>query len=164
VSIGAIATLYDATAYLAGCNDPTLSTLSGDYLDAYNKLKCQASTNLDDTCQLKSNIDNLPLLGHHFFINVNGAGVPFFNIYNNRGSLSAQKTGDVPAPAGSPDGGSGFGAVDWLFLPSDGSSRSSVLTEGYRINTAGGNPDPSGCASGEKVLSFKYAAEYWFFA
>ena len=163
-SIGAIATLFDATGYLQDCGNPKTSKLSTRYLKAYNRQHCQASQNLDDdSCQEEINILDLPLLGHHYFGSVNGAGVPFFDIYSGD-FLSAQKTGDIPAPPDAFDGGAnGHGAIDWLFLPSDGSSRTSGLSEVYRINTAGGNADPAGCSSGDAVISYKYSAEYWFY-
>lgn len=82
---------------------------------AYNHLACQASPNLDvNACQLKANYKYFDHLGHHWFGDVDGVGVPFFSI-PGRGFLSAQKVGDIPAPAGAYNGGSnGYGAVDWL--------------------------------------------------
>lgn len=163
-SIGAIATLFDATEFLQQCGNPKSSKLSARYLKAYLKQDCQASQNLDDSsCQDAANLLHLPTLGNHYFGSVNGAGVPFFNI-DNGDFLSAQKVGVSPAPATAFNGGkNAFGPVDWLFLPSDGSDRTVGLSEVYRINTAGGNADPQGCASGDAVLSYKYAAEYWFY-
>lgn len=163
-SIGAIATFFDATEFLQECGDPKSSKLSARYLKGYLKQSCQASQDLDDSsCEDAVNFLHLPTLGNHYFGPVNGAGVPFFNI-DSGDFLSAQKTGASPAPATAFDGGKhGFGAIDWLFLPSDGSDRTVGLSEVYRINTAGGNADPQGCASGDAVLSYKYVAEYWFY-
>lgn len=164
-NIGAIATLFDVTSYLQDCANPKSSKLPARYLKKYLQQPCQASQNVDDqSCQEGANFLGLPGLGHHYFGSVNGAGVPFFDITYEGTFLSGQKTGDVPAPAGAFDGGkNGHGAVDWLFLPSDGSDRTVGLSEVYRINTAGGNADPAGCSSGDAVLSYKYAAEYWFY-
>jgi hypothetical protein len=161
-SIGAIATLFDVTATLQKNSDLT-SALSTKYLQNYEKVACTASTNLDDnSCEESINTLNLPLLGKHFFASINGAGVPSFDIYNGD-FLSAQKIGDVPAPAGAYAGQNGVGAVDWLFLPQDGSGQSVGLTEVYRINTAGGSPSPTQCSTGVSQFSVKYAAEYWLY-
>ncbi|KAK5168154.1 uncharacterized protein LTR77_006722 [Saxophila tyrrhenica] len=164
-SIGAIATLFDVTDYLRDCGNPKTSKLSRQYLKAYNREACQASQDLsDDSCQEAVNFMDFDVLGKHYFGKPNGAGVPFFDIYD-QAFLSAQKIGDVTAPESAYDGGkNGFGAVDWLFLPEDGSNRSQGLSEVYRIHTAGGAPDPQGCSSGDAVLSYKYAAEYWFYS
>ena len=163
-AIGAIATLFDITEFLQVTKD-TSSTLSNKYLKMYQKQSCQANpTDLsDNSCEESINALHFSELGKHYFASINGAGVPSFDIYG-QAFLSAQKVGDISAPDNAYGGGrQGFGAVDWLFLPSDGSSRSSGLSEVYRINTAGGNPDPNGCQSGESVLTYKYAAEYWFY-
>ena len=162
-SIGAIATLFDVTATLEKNSDLT-SNLSTKYLQNYENAACTIdSTNLaDDSCQQSINRLNLPLLGKHFFASINGAGVPSFDIYSGD-FLSAQKVGDVKAPAGAYAGQNGVGAVDWLFLPQDGSGRSVGLTEGYRINTAGGSPESTQCSTGVSQFSVKYAAEYWFY-
>jgi hypothetical protein len=163
-SIGAIATLFDVQPWLQQCGNLQTSDLSRAYLKAYNQQSCQASTDLDNNdCQTEINFLNFPVIGHHWFNSINGAGVPFFEIIPT-GQISGQKVGDVPAPSGAFNGGkNGHGAVDWLFLTSDSSGLTSGLSEVYRIHTAGGNPAPDGCASGEKVLSYKYAAEYWFY-
>ena len=163
-SIGAIASIFDITDYMLKCGNAESTEPGVGYLKAYNHLGCQASQDLDvNKCQLKGNYRFFDHLGHHWFGDVGGVAVPFFSI-PGRGFLSAQKVGDVPAPAGAFGGGkNGFGPVDWLFLPSDGSSRTSGFSEIYRINTAGGAPDPDGCSSGAKVLSSKYTAEYWYF-
>lgn len=163
-AIGAIATVFDITDYMMQCGIAQSAELGVAYLKAYNKLACRASQNLDvNQCQLKANYEHLDQFGQHWFGDVAGVGVPFFSL-PGRGFLSAQKVGDVPAPAGAFDGGkNGFGAVDWLFLPSDGSSRTRRFSEIYRINTAGGAPDPNGCSSGDMVLSSKYTAQYWYY-
>jgi hypothetical protein len=161
-SIGAIATLFDVTATLQANSDLT-SALTTKYLQNYESVACTASTNLDDnSCQESINRLNLPLLGKHFFASINGAGVPSFDIYNGD-FLSAQKIGDVPAAPGAYAGQNGVGAVDWLFLVQDGSGRSVGLTEVYRINTAGGDPEPTQCSTGVSQFSVKYAAEYWLY-
>lgn len=163
-SIGAIATLFDVTGYLQECGNPKTSKLSAQYLKAYNQEACQASQDLDDdSCQQGANFMDFDILGKHYFGKPNGAGVPFFDIHD-KAFLSAQKTGSCVAPDSAYGGGKkGFGAVDWLFLPSDDSDRNQGLSEVYRINTAGGLPDPAGCAGGDATLSYKYVAEYWFF-
>ncbi|KAK5163064.1 uncharacterized protein LTR77_010999 [Saxophila tyrrhenica] len=161
-AVGAIASVFDITQYKLQCGQ-TPPGLTASYLRAYERLKCQASQNLDvNNCQLKANYRFFDHLGHHWFGIVDGQGTPFFSV-PGRGFLSAQKTGAAEAPADAYGGQTGFGAVDWLFLPSDGSPHSQVFSEVYRIDTAGGAPDPNGCGGGKKVLSYKYAAEYWYY-
>ena len=162
-SVGAVATLFDVTEFLQKSGDMS-SDLSTQYLKAYEKKACILdATNLsDDSCEESINALNFDVLGKHYFASINGAGVPSFNIYAGD-FLSAQKVGDLLAPAGSYAGQNGVGAVDWLFLPSDGSGRSVGLSEVYRINTAGGVPVSTQCSTGVTQFSVKYAAEYWFF-
>ncbi|KAK3714499.1 hypothetical protein LTR37_007805 [Vermiconidia calcicola] len=163
-SIGAIATLFDITDYL---QQKGRSRVGKHYLQAYERQTCQASQNLDDnTCETSINYLDFSVLGHHFFTPVGDAAAPIFEIYDDQRLLSAQKVGVVPAPARAYDGEEGFGAIDWLFLPSDGSQRTVGLSEVYRIHTAGGSPDPEGCAAvpAETVLSYKYVAQYWFYS
>ncbi|KAK3707847.1 hypothetical protein LTR37_011849 [Vermiconidia calcicola] len=167
VSIGAIATLFDITEYLQQKGSSSRSRISKHYLKAYERQTCQASQNLDDsTCETSINYQNFAMLGHHYFTPVGDAAAPIFEIYDDQKLLSAQKVGAVPAPAKAYDGKEGFGAIDWLFLPSDGSQRTIGLSEVYRIHTAGGSPDPEGCAGvpAETVLSYKYVAQYWFYS
>jgi hypothetical protein len=162
-SIGAIATLFDVTKSLQKTGDVS-SDLSTQYLKAYEKKACIAdATDIsDNSCEESINALNFDVLGKHYFASINGAGVPSFDIYKGD-FLSAQKIGDVLAPADAYDGQNGAGAVDWLFLPNDGSGRSVGLSEVYRINTAGGVPDSTQCSTGVAQFSVKYAAEYWFF-
>lgn len=161
-SIGAIASVFDITDYLLQGGNAT--EIGVGYLKAYSRLSCQASQNLDNNkCQLKANYKFFDHLGHHWFSDIHGQGVPSFSI-PGRGFLSAQKVGDVPAPKNAfPGLRPGTGAVDWLFLPSDGSSRTIALSEVYRINTAGGKPDPSACTGGMRVVTVKYTAIYWYY-
>lgn len=162
-SIGAIATLFDITALLQHTADVT-SNLTTDYLKLYQKKSCviDASNLADDSCEESINILQFPILGKHYFANINGAAVPSFAI-NNGDFLSAQKVGDVAAPVDAYDGSSGAGAVDWLLLVADGTGRSVGLSEVYRINTAGGAPESTQCSTGVTQFSVKYAAEYWFY-
>lgn len=166
-NVGAIATLFDITKYLQAQKTPADSqSLPGAYLDAYDEeTSCtqDASDLSDNSCEEAINSHHFAILGKHYFASINGKNVPTFDIYTKGAFLSAQKIGDVPAPAGSPQGNTSEPAVDWLFLPSDGTSRTHGLSEVYRINTAGGNADPSKCAEGIETFSVKYAAEYWFY-
>lgn len=164
-SDGAIATLFDITDYLEGTSDLT-SNLSMKYLKAYQNEACWPNnvTLTDDTCQenINSELCGFDILGKHYFAEINGTGVPSFDIYD-RAFLSAVKAGDVHAPPNAYAGKDGVCAVDWLFLPSDGSSRTYGLSEVYRINTAGGTPRSDACSKGNSTISIKYAAEYWFY-
>ena len=162
-SVGAIATLFDVTEFLQGTTDLS-SNISAVYLKAYEGQSCKPNpADLSDhSCEENVNRLNFDVLGEHFFANVNGAGVASFDIYS-QSFLSAVKAGDVKAPSNAYDGSNDAGAVDWLFLPSDGSSRTFGTSEGYRINTAGGTPTSDQCSDGKSAFSVKYAAEYWFY-
>lgn len=162
-SIGALATIFDLTAYLEKTDDLT-TDISNKYLEAYQDIACteDASDISNNACEERINSLHLPLLGKQFFADINGAGVPSFQLYNGE-FLSSQKVGDVSAPAGSYAGANGAGAVDWLFLVQDGTGLSVGLTEAYRINTAGGDALSTGCSAGAAEISVKYAAEYWLY-
>jgi len=78
--------------------------------------------------------------------------------------LFGNKTATVAAPAGSPLGPDGTGAVAWLQLEAKiniAAETSVGIKEAYRVETAGGNPEP--LCSSVGVMSIPYASEYWFF-
>jgi len=149
VSIGAVATLFDATPLL-----PFLPPMEGqevlDILPSY--LVSFPYAALENS--------SLPVKGHHFF---DSAVVPIFDLTSTDvGLLVGSKIGDIAAPNGSTPGpnGVGPGAVDWLALGAcDGSSG---LAEGYRVFTAGGKP-PKTCEGQAPTIEVQYAAQYWFY-
>ncbi|MCJ1475176.1 hypothetical protein MMC13_003836 [Lambiella insularis] len=147
VSIGAVATLFDASPFL-----PFLAPMEGqeilDLLPSYLVTFPYAA--LENS--------SLPVKGHHFF---NAAVVPIFDLTaTNVGLLVGTKIADIVAPSTSSKGPDGTGAVDWLALgASDGSSG---LAEGYRVFTAGGKP-PKTCAGQASTIEVPYAAQYWLY-
>jgi hypothetical protein len=163
IAVGAIATLFDITDHLKNTGDVS-DDLSSNYLRAYEKKACvaDAADLSDNSCEESINHLHLHVLGKHYFASIGGAAVPSFDIHSDD-FLSAQKVGDVPAPADAYDGQNAAGAVDWIFLTTDGSPRSIALSEVYRVNTAGGVPGPSKCKLGATRFSVKYVAQYWFY-
>lgn len=151
VAIGALATLYDATALIAAL--PASS-------NAVTQTTCQADTH-------SNALSMLPRFGEHYF---NASGVPSFDLFGAHDAqyptgglfLSARKTGVSPAPATACKGTDGAAAVPWLTLVDDGSSRTRGLKEVYRVETAGGSA-PATCEGMEALVTRDYSAEYWFY-
>lgn len=149
VAIGAVATLFDATALL-----PLLPPSAGqellNLLPAF--LICFPLTVL-----LSS---SLPKLGVHYF---DAAGVPTFDL-GTIGLLKATKLKNIAAPEGASKGpeDQGYGAVDWLALTAKAGCGSRGLGEVYRVETAGGKPPPT-CEGQPRVIEVQYAAQYWFY-
>ena len=73
--------------------------------------------------------------------------------------MSAVKKDSVAAPATASVGPDGTGAVPWLYLVNGGGSVG--LEAGYRVETAGGEPDAVCTEAG--VMSIPYSAQYWFY-
>jgi len=134
VSIGAVATLYNAT-YLA-------APVSASLIPSLPALALSTRSGL-----------GLPVLGHHFFA---PGSVPTFALdaATPALALSAKKAADVPAPAGGVKD-----SVDWLMLVDNGSGGTTGLKAVYRVETAGGSPNSTCTAAGG--LQVAYAAEYW---
>jgi len=153
VSIGAVATLYNATC---------VASTYPDVLAALPNVALQF--NLTSVDQASLSPSNLAISGHHFFSNMT---TPLFNLDSTAAQLGVvpcAKNNTVPAPAGAPKGqdNQGFGSVAWLkLLARDGATGN--LQEVYRLNTAGGNP-PSTCAGMPATFEVQYSAEYWFWA
>ncbi|KAF4637599.1 hypothetical protein G7Y89_g472 [Cudoniella acicularis] len=152
VSLGAIATLYNATC-VASTYPDLLQILPGVALEF----------NLTTPTQQTLTPSNLDISGHHYFSNTT---TPSFNLSTTAMDLGfalCQKNNTVPAPAGSVVGqdGVGFGAVPWLKLTTR-TGATGNLQEIYRVNTAGGNP-PATCVGMPATFEIQYAAEYWFF-
>lgn len=135
ISIGAVATLYDATALLTAA-PLTVSTLPALAYSTESSL-------------------GLPTLGHHWF---SAAGVPTFDLQaaDPRAFLSAKKADSVAAPVGSM-----ADSVPWLYLVDDGRGVSVGLKAVYRVETAGGAAE--GVCQKVGVVTVRYAAEYWFY-
>jgi hypothetical protein len=148
VSIGAVATLYNATC---------VASTYPDLLTALPNVALQF--NLSDANQASLSPSNLAISGHHFFSNMT---TPLFNLDSSAvklGVAPCAKNNTVPAPAGAPKGqdNQGFGAVAWLkLLTRDGATGN--LQEVYRVNTAGGNPPPT-CVGQPATFEIQYAAE-----
>ena len=148
VSIGAVATLYDASVVL-----PFLPPKEGegilDLLPAYL---------LNFPYEAVAN-STLPSLGQHYF----EGSTPVFNLEKGKlGLLNGAKAGDILAPPSSslgPDG-KGDGAVDWLMLKAVPGSQN--LLDAYRVHTAGGKP-PKTCEGQSTNIEVQYAAQYWFY-
>ena len=147
MSIGAVATLFDATQNL-----PEMSVSDGQ---AY--LNTLPSNDVDDSiAQIEAS--GLPIIGHHYFT---AAGVPTWNLSSVDKLLYGSRVANIPAPAGADPGPQGYGAVDWRALTAVAGSVG--LTEVYRVETAGGNP-PANCSGFEgTTVLVQYAAMYWFY-
>lgn len=148
MSIGAVATLYNATC---------VASTYPDLLSALPNVALQF--NLTNANQTSLSPSNLAISGHHFFSNMT---TPLFDLDSSATKLGVApcaKNNTAPAPANAPKGqdNEGFGAVAWLkLLTRDGATGN--LQEVYRLNTAGGNP-PSACAGMPATFEVQYAAE-----
>lgn len=143
---GALATLYDATAWLA-VDTSAIPTLPANRLAQFKAA---------DECQELSNLlPYLSPLGIHYF---DAGNRPTFNLSHANPPLvlSAKKIDSVPAPAA--------GAVPWLYLLDADDGITEGLKAVYRLETAGGAA-PSSCSSAESgsQTSIPYAAEYWLY-
>lgn len=148
ISIGAVATLYNATHLFT-----TTATLGSTALSI---LQC-GITCLADSLNAPL---SLPQLGHHYF---DALGRPTFDL-GSSGFLSAKKIAAVPAPDGACAGRNAAGAVDWLQLSDNGAGLSRGVSVVYRVETAGGLVVEGGCAGREGlVVVSDYAALYWFY-
>ncbi|KAK3651552.1 hypothetical protein LTR56_005694 [Elasticomyces elasticus] len=155
---GALAQLFDATAYLSYRPD-RIDSLSQEYLDRYTSFPCSQSPSSDikiaDRCEGLANsriARPLPVLGEHYFTKT---GTPSFDLSKAAHDpfLYSAKKANATAP--------GTGNVDWLYLASNGSSLNQVVSSVYRVETAGG-VQPKSC-SGSGSISVPYAAQYWFY-
>lgn len=160
VSIGAIAVLFDYTS-IARSDETELNTFPGKAVDVP----------FDPFAPNPQSLPCLPparVLGHHFFA---ADGTPTFNLTGapvaggGNMILFGNKTVTVTAPAGSPLGPAGTGSVAWLQLNAKvniPAETSIGLVQGYRVETAGGNPEATCSEIG--IQSIQYASEYWFFS
>jgi hypothetical protein len=119
VSIGAVATLFDATG---------LVYFDESALNAVPPLAVYLPGGV---------FGKILVLGHHF---LDGTGTPVFDLYSVNEILYGKKTGDVKAPATANKGPAGTGAVDWLQLTAKEGYDSLGLSLTYRVVTAGGKP------------------------
>ncbi|PBP19028.1 hypothetical protein BUE80_DR010085 [Diplocarpon rosae] len=139
VAIGAIATLYNATA---------LTYTSPEILHASPSIAVtQPVPHYPSDLSIAAQY--LEPVGGHFF---DSAGIPVFVLPPVEEILYAAKAAGVAAP------GAG-GAVDWLYLTARPDYPSVGLGAVYRVETAGGTAvcDEAG------AQQVDYAAEYWFF-
>jgi hypothetical protein len=150
VSVGAVATLFDATPLLELVphheGQELLDILPAFFVDfPYSAL---------ENC-------SLPVKGYHYF---NSAKVPTFDLtVSGTGLLLGNKIGDITAPlkksSAGPDN-EGNGAVDWLALTDLPGSVD--LKEVYRVWTAGGKA-PATCENQAPTIQVQYSATYWFY-
>jgi len=152
VSIGAVATLYNATC---------IASTFPELVNILPNVALQFNLTSPDQASLAPS--NLAVSGHHYFQNT---ATPTFNLNTSAmdlGFAPCLKNNTVSAPVGSPKGQSGVGngAVAWLkLIAREGTTGN--LEEIYRVQTAGGNP-PVTCAGMPSTFSVEYAAQYWFF-
>jgi hypothetical protein len=147
LALGALATLFDATA-LAYSNENLLHTLPGLIVNLplpSSGVLAKAGCNLD-------------ILGHHYF---DSAGTPTFNLSTVNKIGFVGKAASVNAPALAHKGPAGTGAVPWLQLNKKIGYTSVGISQIYRVETAGGNPELTCTVAG--VMSIPYGAEYWFY-
>jgi hypothetical protein len=147
VALGALATLFDATA-LAYSNENLLNTLPG--LIVYLPLPSSGKLAMAGC--------DLDILGHHYF---DSAGTPTFNLSTLNKIGYVGKTASINAPASANKGPAGTGAVPWLQLNKKTGYTSVGISQVYRVETAGGNPELTCTVAG--VMSIPYGAEYWFY-
>jgi hypothetical protein len=147
VALGALATLFDATA-LAYSNENLLNTLPG--LIVYLPLPSSGV--------LATAGGHLDVLGHHYF---DSADTPTFNLSTVNMIGFVGKTASVKAPASANKGPAGTGAVPWLQLNKKTGYTSVGISQVYRVETAGGNQQVNCTVAG--VMTIQYAAEYWFY-
>ena len=105
-------------------------------------------------------VGTVEFLGRHYF---DAAGVPTFDLYGGSGPgavLRAKKDAGIKAPPDADPGLTGSGAVDWLRLSDQGTSKGDVSLV-FRVLTSGGNP--AACASESQTDSVPYTAMYWFY-
>jgi hypothetical protein len=148
VSIGAVATLYNATC---------VASTYPDLLAALPNVALQFNLTSNDQATLSPSY--LTISGHHYFSNPTTPDFDLNTAAMGLGFASCLKNNTVPAPAGAPvgQGGEGHGSVAWLkLLTKDGATGD--LEEIYRVNTAGGNP-PATCAGMPATFEVQYAAE-----
>jgi hypothetical protein len=151
ISVGAIATLYDATK-IAVQNEDLLHTIPS--LAVNDAPPAQGG---DFT--LPSPFDSVPIIGHHFF---NSEGMPVFSLSAVHKIMFAERIDSIPAPSSASKGPAGTGAIAWLDLSvAPNPLNRGGLNQVYRVETAGGSA-PATCAS-TRVISVQYAAEYWFY-
>jgi hypothetical protein len=127
VALGALATLFDATA-LAYSNEYLLNTLPG--LIVYLPLPSSGKPAMADC--------DLDILGHHYF---DSAGTPTFNLSTLNKIGYVGKIASINAPASANKGPAGTGAVPWLQLNKKTGYTSVGISQVYRVETAGGNPE-----------------------
>jgi hypothetical protein len=148
VSLGAVATLYNATC------------IASTYPDLLAQLPNVAlQFNLTSADQATLSPSNLAISGHHYFSN---STTPTFDLNTasmQLGFAPCSKNNTVSAPSGASvgQGDVGFGAVTWLKLVTRVGTTGN-LEEIYRVNTAGGNP-PATCAGMPATFEVEYAAE-----
>jgi hypothetical protein len=149
LSVGAIATLYNATC---------VASTYPDLLAVLPNVALQFNLTTADQAILSPS--NLAISGHHYFSNLT---TPAFNLDTTAmdlGIIPCSKNNTVAAPAGSPLGqnNQGYGSVAWLkLLARDGATGN--IEEVYRVNTAGGSP-PATCSGMPAAFQIQYAAEY----
>lgn len=152
-SVGALATLYDATRLL-NMTATALGSLGVTALGV--ELPCLADS--------VNNGLTLPVLGRHYF---DSLGRPTFDLSSSSGSngafLSAKKVATAPAPATACRGRNGVGAVDWLMLVDNGEGGSRGVSVVYRVETAGGKAGVEECQGPGGGVESDYSALYWFY-
>ncbi|KAK4541516.1 hypothetical protein LTR36_007962 [Oleoguttula mirabilis] len=143
---GALATLYDATSWLAA-DTSAIKTLPANRLARF-----KAANDGQDLANL---LPYLKPLGIHYFDESNR---PTFNLTHANPPLvlSSRKIDSVAAPVAD--------AIAWLYLLDADDGITDGLKAVYRVETAGGVA-PSSCSSGQtgSQTSIPYAAEYWLY-
>jgi hypothetical protein len=145
--LGAVATLYDATA-LARTDEALLHTLPAIIVKKPLPPGYLANTGFP----------NMDVLGNHFF---DSASTPTFILSAVKKAGFMEKTVGVAAPASASIGPAGTGAVAWLDLNRKPGYPYENITQVYRVETAGGNPYT--ICNNTDVMTVQYAAEYWFY-
>jgi len=149
-SIGAVATLYDASCVYNAITSITAKT---------------STSAVAKVAAAKAALGSSPLvLGHHYFVTnpTGAAGVsPKFDFTSDSQSgnpnayVVTAKTGDIPAPQDPTTN------VDWLELKAI-AGQGDLAEYAFRIYTVGGQP-PTSCTPGSAPIAVPYAANYWFF-
>ncbi|KAH8888783.1 hypothetical protein GQ53DRAFT_748689 [Thozetella sp. PMI_491] len=150
VAVGAVATLFNASC---------VASTYPDLLALLPKVALEFNLTSDESPRMGAT--NLIMSGAHFFTN---ATTPFFNLDTQSmklGEIPCAKNNTASAPADSPKGQQGEGAVAWLKLVSR-QGATGDLQEVFRVETAGGSP-PALCTGMPAAFSVQYSAQYWFY-
>lgn len=158
MSIGAVATLYDASCIASISSNLTAvvaETLYSIRSDALPMMSWKTDPT-DDVSQMLEQVLAPYVTGHHFFVNDT---TPRFDLDTPNGmcgTMSASKVASSEPPATAQED-----SIPWLFLKA---LQGQDYGEVYRLETVGGSAPPSCEEAGSASFQVRYAAQYFFYA